>query len=250
MVLPSWAIPSALAKYQIVLANDKIDLPARRNVCRIRAGIYTWSIVQITKTILNKKFGPAKGNELWNHARGIDLTNPFKFNHEKIKGLSHGITLLRDYNVNNKTEIFVPMLELCEEVARRARAARVAGRTVSLSIGYSNMEHYAGRGFSCSRALEKPTNITLDLFNVCKSLFREHYNGSIIRSIHIALSNLSSDKYVQMELFNNNLKKRELGYAMDRIRNKFGSASLLRASSYTKAGVMLDRANKIGGHWA
>jgi len=37
---------------------------------------------------------------------------------------------------------------------------------------------------------------------------------------------------------------------MDAIRERFGSNAILRASSYTDAGITLDRSKKIGGHWA
>ena len=35
---------------------------------------------------------------------------------------------------------------------------------------------------------------------------------------------------------------------MDAIRSKYGSASILRAISYTKNGTALQRSNFIGGH--
>lgn len=37
---------------------------------------------------------------------------------------------------------------------------------------------------------------------------------------------------------------------MDSIRAKFGSTAILRASSYTDAGITLERSKKIGGHYA
>lgn len=46
--------------------------------------------------------------------------------------------LLRDYP--NPEEVKHVILEMCEEVAKRARAHRQAGRTVSLGIEYSRDE--------------------------------------------------------------------------------------------------------------
>jgi len=53
---------------------------------------------------------------------------------------------------------------------------------------------------------------------------------------------------VQLDIFEDVGKLRELGYVMDRIRNKFGSTAILRARSYTEGGILKDRAGKIGGH--
>lgn len=45
-------------------------------------------------------------------------------------------------------------------------------------------------------------------------------------------------------------KKRELGYVVDRIRNKYGPTAILRAASYKKAGTALQRSKLVGGHKA
>lgn len=44
------------------------------------------------------------------------------------------------------------------------------------------------------------------------------------------------------------MKKRELGYVMDAVRDKHGSDKLLRAVSFTKAGTARHRSRLIGGH--
>ncbi|WP_047154916.1 hypothetical protein [Aneurinibacillus tyrosinisolvens] len=71
-----------------------------------------------------------------------------------------------------------------------------------------------------------------------------------VRTIHISLSNLTSDEEYQLNLFKDDSKQRELGKVMDEIRNKFGSNALLRARSYTEGGILLERGRKIGGHKA
>jgi len=196
--------------------------------------------------ILTKRFG-VMGRQLYYHAWGVDLSPvTLAGPQEAPKSFGHSITLLRDYR--DPAEIQTIILELSEEVARRAREARMAGRTVHLGIGYGKTENQ--RGFHCSHTLEQPTNATLDLYHVCLRLFRQHYTGEVVRRVSISLGQLSSDEQWQLDMFEDVIKKRTLGYVMDDIRRKHGSAALLRARSYTSGGAMRERTKKIGGHWA
>jgi len=53
---------------------------------------------------------------------------------------------------------------------------------------------------------------------------------------------------VQLDLFEDVGKLRDLGYVMDQIRHRYGATAILRARSYTAGGILQDRAGKIGGH--
>ncbi|MGJ7921262.1 DinB/UmuC family translesion DNA polymerase [Neobacillus sp. LXY-4] len=193
---------------------------------------------------LEKKFG-IMGNQLYYHAWGVDFS---EIGAPIIEGqISFGKSqiLLRDYKEEH--EIKSVILEMCEEVARRARNRRKAGRTISLSITYSKDEF--GGGFHRSRTIADPTNITMDLYRVCLELFHENYQGKTVRQIAISLGNIVDDHQMQLSLFEmNRWRKHELGYTVDRIRNRFGSGALLRAVSYTEAGTSRHRANLVGGH--
>ena len=89
------------------------------------------------------------------------------------------------------------------------------------------------------------------MYEVCVQLFHRFYDGySKIRRIYVTLTNLSDDDETQLDLFNERTKRKDIGYVMDKIRERFGSDAILRASSYTDAGILLERSKKIGGHWA
>ena len=193
---------------------------------------------------LEKKFG-IMGNQLYYHAWGVDFSEIGAPIIEGQVSFGKSQILLRDYKEEN--EIKSVILEMCEEVARRARNRRKAGRTISFSLGYSKDEF--GGGFHRSRTIAEPTNITMDLYRVCLELFRENYQGKTVRQIALSLGNLVDDHEMQLNLFEmNRWKKRELGYVVDGIRNRFGSGSLLRAVSYTEAGTTRHRAKLVGGH--
>src|SRR5699024_3327877 len=195
--------------------------------------------------ILKKRFG-IMGEQLYWHAWGIDLSPVYgDFTKPPQKSFGHGISLLRDYS---KEEALTCILDLCEEVCRRARSAKQVGRTVHLGIGYSKE---TGGGFSRSQTLHTPTNITMEMYEVCARLFETHYDGkSYIRRVYVTLTNLLDDEKTQLALFSDRKKQKDLGYVMDEIRERFGETAILRAASYTKAGITLERSKKIGGHWA
>jgi DNA polymerase V len=193
---------------------------------------------------LEKKFG-IMGNQLYYHAWGVDLSD---LGAPIIAGqISFGKSqiLLRDYK--EVEEIKHVILEMCEEVARRARTHRKAGRTITLGVGYSQDE--LGGGFQRSRTIKQPTNVTMDLYRICLELFHEHYTGKTVRQISIAIGNIVDDHELQLDLFDMGAaKRRDLGYVVDSIRRRYGSGSLLRAVSYTAAGTAKHRATLVGGH--
>ncbi len=193
---------------------------------------------------LEAKFG-IMGNQLYHHAWGIDLSEIGAPIMEGQISFGKSQILLRDYT--DETEVKHVILEICEEVARRARTHKMAGRTISLSVGYSKDEF--GGGFHRSRSIPEPTNITMDLYRVCLELFHENFEKKTVRQLAVTLSNVVPDESMQLNLFDpDQPKRRELGYAMDLIRRRHGSSALLRAVSYTSGGTAVYRSKLVGGH--
>ncbi|MEK4228261.1 Y-family DNA polymerase [Solibacillus sp. FSL H8-0538] len=193
---------------------------------------------------LEKRFG-IMGNQLYYHAWGIDYS---KMGAPIMQGqisYGKGQMLMRDYR--SRKEILTVILEMCEDVARRAREAQQIGRTISLGLGYS--KDAFGGGFHHSRTIYEPTNDTMKIYKVCERLLDEFYAERPARQLSIALTNLESEHSMQLSLFDDQKwRKRKLGAAMDKIRTKYGSTSILRAVSYTEAGTALSRSALLGGH--
>lgn len=194
---------------------------------------------------LEAEFG-VMGNQYYHHAWGIDLSKigDTKFSKGQV---SYGKSqiLLRDYQTHE--EVNVVILEMCEDVARRAREKKQAGRTISLGIGYS--KHAYGGGFYRSRTLPEATNDTMEIYKVCQMLFNENYDHRPVRQVSVSISKLEDEAFLQLSLFD--LKKwqiRQLGETMDDIRSAYGSTALLRAVSLTDAGTAITRSKLVGGH--
>lgn len=193
---------------------------------------------------LEKKFG-IMGSQLYYHAWGIDLS---KMGAPILEGqVSYGKSqiLFRDYKT--REEVKVVILEMCEEVARRAREKRQAAKTISLRIGYS--KHGLESGFRCSRTISEATNDTMEIYKVCLVLFNEHYNQQAVRQISISITKLENEQTMQLSLFNTTKwEDRRLSEVMDSIRSTYGSTAIVRAVSLTNAGTALRRAKLVGGH--
>ncbi|MFS0575057.1 DNA polymerase IV [Sporosarcina sp. 179-K 3D1 HS] len=195
---------------------------------------------------LEKRFG-IMGNQLYYHAHGIDLSDlglpPLV---EGQVSYGKGQVLYRDY-VKRK-DILTVLLEMCEDVAMRARQAGRMGRTVHLAVGYS--KHALGGGFGRSRTMEEATNDTMVIHRLCTELLDEFHDGRPVRRLHISLGNLEEEHSMQLSLFDEHKwRNRQLGETMDALRTKYGSTAVLRAASYTEAGTAIERAKLIGGHF-
>lgn len=196
---------------------------------------------------LEKKYG-IMGVQLYQHSWGIDQSVVRPNYNVFHKSYGNGITLLRDYN--NPAEIKIVIRELCDEVARRARKDGMLGRTVSLGIGYS--KNVFRKGFSHAVTIDTPTYFDDELYSTCIKIFDRFYEpGSDVRNVYVCLSNLGSDKEVQLDMFSfkTREKKRKLSAAIDEVQERFGTKSLLKASSFIDGGVAMERSVKIGGHY-
>ncbi|SOC11696.1 DNA polymerase V [Ureibacillus xyleni] len=208
-------------------------------------GIY--SVGDLARTdlkTLEKRFG-IMGNQLYYHAWGIDLSPLGAPLAEGQISFGKGQMLIRDYR--SRSEILAVILEMCEDVARRAREAYQVGRTISLGVSYSRDAF--GGGFYRARTIDEPTNDTMKVYKVCWELLDEFYAERPVRQITISISNLESENSMQLSLFDDKKwKRRKLGATMDYLRAKHGTTAILRAVSYTDAGTAVARAQLVGGH--
>src|SRR5690625_216030 len=212
-----------------------------------RMGIYTvGELASHSLEQLEKKFG-VMGNQLYYHAHGIDLSELGEPILQKPLSYGKSQVLLKDYRT--VAEVAVVILEMSEEVGKRARANRSVGRTISLGIKYS--KHEGGGGFHRSQTMQTPTNLTLEIYETCMYLLQKFYNEQTVRQISITLSNLCPDTNVQLQLFDHDrLRERTMDYTIDAIHKKHGPNTLLRAISYTEAGTKQKRNQLVGGHFA
>ncbi|KAF6658989.1 DNA polymerase IV [Paenibacillus polymyxa] len=183
---------------------------------------------------------------MWKTANGLDESPvaPYTFSSPQ-KSVSHMMTLPQDYLEPNEVETI--LLELSEEVCRDSRRKGCMGSVVTVSCICSPYE--APTGFSRQMKLTDPTNNTNKVYNAAKKIFYNFWNGMPIRRLGVTLSGLVDDQTYQLSFFEDHERIRSLEEATDKIKERYGSAAIVRASSLTQAGQALERSLKIGGHY-
>lgn len=212
-----------------------------------RMGVRTIGhLAAFSREALIRRWG-VNGEILWLNAHGVDHATVVPDITEQ-KGIGHTITLPRDYG--NRGEIRVVLLEMTEEVCRRARALRRMGTVVHVccrGVGYQDRG-----GFARQRRLPVPTASTMEIFPYVVALFMAHWDCLPVRRVGMALSGLVPADEIQLSLFgdDNHNRERALAGVMDRVRERFGTTALFRAASLSPGAQLFQRADLIGGHRA
>ncbi|MDD1368536.1 Y-family DNA polymerase [Bacillus sp. MHSD17] len=193
---------------------------------------------------LRQSFGKI-GEELHLHSHGIDFSRISEKYIPVTTSIGKSQILMRDYTIE---EFPIILLEHIEEVCYRLRRQNKLAQTVHFSVGYS--KSYTG-GIRKTHTLNRPTNLTMDIYHICTYFLHQQYTGEPIRSINISLTNLIQEGEEQISLFDNVTKREQevkLTKVMDEIRTRFGKNSILRGISYTHSATARYRNTLIGGH--
>lgn len=178
------------------------------------------TIQEMPMDIMQRVLG-ANGAVIWKRANGIDNTPVIPF-HER-KSISTERTFDRDtIDVVKLKGILVAMTE---NLAYQLRRGDKLTACIAVKIRYSDFNTY-------SKQLRIPyTSADHVLIPKILELFNGLYNKRmLVRLIGIRFSHLVSGNY-QINLFEDTEETLNLYQAMDYVRNRFGSRSVLRASA-------------------
>jgi DNA polymerase-4 len=200
------------------------------------------------KQMLRTKFGKQsdiQAEQYWRIANGIDDSPVTLDTHDTQKSIGHQMTLPRDYRTLE--EILVVILELAELVCQHCRAKGYMGWVVS--VGCMGADYGSPSGFFRQMKMPDPTNLAEDVYEIAKILINKHWDRLPVRKVGVTLSDLTSDQEYQYVLFGDREKRMALAHTLDRIKEKYGDAVIMKAVSVSEAGQAKDRSNKIGGHY-
>lgn len=203
-------------------------------------GIYkVKDINKYKKEFYIRRFGNVAGNDIWCKANGIDFTTIKDLNertHEKSMSMSH--IFYRDYTME---ETFLAMKEINDMLCERLRKRNKTAKLIYLGIRYSRDLH---KSFHDTVLLNNEEDIPENIFNVLKYIYEKNIENLPVRQIAIAFSKLNDKKNRQLSLFDKNeIKTDEYHKIIDQINEKYGSTSLLRASSLLKGSTIRNRKN-------
>ena len=175
---------------------------------------------------LRDYLGEKQGEHLHRYANGID-DSPVLAEPERAKGYSNSITLEED--VGNETEAHKILLALADSVTSRMRADGARAYCVSVTIRGNDF-----RDKSHQRRLDTATDITDEVYLTAKRLFAELWDRRTpLRLMGLAMTSVATEGEEQMSLFPDEKKERarKIDRAVDSIRGKFGSGTILRGTT-------------------
>jgi len=182
----------------------------------------------------------------WQTARGIDPSPVVASIRGNLKSVSHG-KALRSNLYKKLADIEVVLLELVVEVCRRARRLGYQGRVVS--VGAAETDGERSTGFGRQMTLPHATSLTHEVASAALKLFVDHWHGLPVSRLYISLTQLTDDSTYQLTLFDDRAAAYEIERTTDRIKDRYGSGAIMRASSLLAAGVARERSEQIGGHY-
>ncbi|GGL18603.1 DNA polymerase IV [Mangrovihabitans endophyticus] len=126
-------------------------------------------------------------------------------------------------------EIDATLAALVDRVTRRMRAAHRAGRTVTVRLRFRDFARVTR-----SRSMRVPTSLTQPVLDVARGLLEQAHPMIATRGltlVGVAVGNLESDRFQQLELPIRAGAPEVLDAALDAVRDRFGAASVTRAAT-------------------
>ncbi len=190
-----------------------------------------------TRDFYIKRFGNVAGNDIWCKANGIDFTTIKDLNERvKDKSISMSQILYRDYT---KEEAILIVKEMNDMLSNRLRRMNKTTKLIYLGINYSRD---LCKRFKETILLNESEDIPERIYEVLEYIYYKNIENLPIRKVTIAYSKLSDKKCTQLSLFENNIIERdEYHKVIDKINERFGNTSLLRASSLLKNSTIKNR---------
>src|SRR5665647_924503 len=199
-----------------------------------RMGIRTiQDLAKLDVKILDQTFGKG-GNEIYLRANVIDNSPVVAHTADEMKSIGRSKTLPGDISDREKAKLV--LMELADNIGMTARRHGKKGRTVHITIKYSDF-----------RVVTKQTTIpatctTKEIYQAGCSLLEQNWDRSHpVRLIGISLSGFHEDcSSDQLSLFDQredtviNDKNKQIDEAMDKIRNKHGSETITFAALVKK----------------
>ena len=194
-----------------------------KNMCIRTVG----ELAKLSKADVEAVLGVKWGAQLHNFANGIDDT-PVSDKKEEAKGYSVSTTLEEDVTDTEQAKSI--LLALADSVSTRMRADGVCAYCVSVSIRANDFKNR-----SHQHKLDESTDITGEIYKEAVALFEELWDKKTpLRLLGIALNDIDRDECVQQGLFADEKKEkaRKLDKAVDSIRERFGSKTIVHGANY------------------
>ncbi len=190
-----------------------------------KAGIRTIAdLLRWDRADLVARFG-SMGDRLWHLARGEDQRRVSR--DEKLKSISKETTFFED--TSDPDVLDGHLWRLAEQVADRAKAKALSGRTVTLKLKKGDFQLISRR-----HALSDPTQLTDRIYRAAQDLFRAEVGRGPFRLIGVGIADLAPESEADQmgDLLDPEAGKRaKAERAADTIRARFGADAIVKGRS-------------------
>lgn len=204
----------------------------------LRAGIKTiGDMAKSDEAEIRQLLGDKNGRQLYRYANGID-DSPVRSEREEAKGYSAETTVEEDIVTYERALSL--LLAQCDVVAARMR--RDGKKCSCVAVTYRTLDF---KTRSHQKNFEDPTDVTEEIFAQVKKLLYECWKCEPLRLIGVALTDLTSDEFRQMSLFENTEdreKQKKVDETIDDIRRRFGNGMIVRGSTISTEGKVARKA--------
>jgi len=187
-----------------------------------QAGIRTIAdLLRWDRADLGARFG-SMGDRLWHLARGLDTRRVNR--DERLKSISKETTFLED--TADPELLDGHLWRLSEQVADRAKARALAGRTVTLKLKRGDFQLVTRR-----HALSDPTQLTDRIYRAARDLFDHAGTPGPFRLIGVGISDLAPEAEADLsrDLLDPGAGRRAAAErATDAIRARFGADAIIK----------------------
>ena len=201
-------------------ANEIWGVGPKTNELLEKMGLFTIAdIANTPRTTLIRVLGQANGSSLYELAWGRDYRDVITEHIEKSISASQTF----DVDLYQQEEILKEFLRLTEKSADRMRSKGLATNTISIKVRFTDF-----KTISRSKTLDLPTTGTQEIFEVAKALYLGlNLDRVLIRLVGVSLDSLvENDDVKQMVLGERTSSWQQADRAIDRVKAKFGRASL------------------------
>ena len=165
------------------------------------------------------------GDRLWHLARGEDQRRVSR--DEKLKSISKETTFFED--TSDPDVLDGHLWRLAEQVADRAKAKALSGRTVTLKLKKGDFQLISRR-----HALSDPTQLTDRIYRAAQDLFRAEVGRGPFRLIGVGIADLAPESEADQmgDLLDPEAGKRaKAERGADTIRARFGADAIVKGRS-------------------
>lgn len=172
------------------------------------------------------------GYYLWANANGLEI---FKVSSGQPESKSVGHSYCIPRKTTDKKYLGSVLCKLCEKTGRRLRDSKREAQGMNIYLAYTH-----GGGVGKSWKTPEKIYTSEEIFLLANGFLERVFLAFPVRMVAISLSRLTP-VVPQMSLFEDNLSKKELSQAVDKINDKYGEFTVVRGSMFGTETIAKDR---------